>query len=253
MMLRNSVRTFSTSSTRFAATQAVKKKTTQTITPPFTKNEVEYQPQVFTEHATNNSTNRPLPVNVESIYWKAMRHEPTHKNLVCEIQLRSYDSEVVEFFGDFIIRSAYYLNIPVSGVIPLPKRRERWTVIKAPFVHAKTKENYQRITSKRLIRAYDANPEVIDLWVSFFNKHSIPGLGIKVQTHQTHGLDFLENLDTPEGEFKLEDTHASVSDEVKKKVKELLNDPVFKQHMSKATNENQIKNDSTEKVSKGEN
>lgn len=250
-MLRNSVRTFSTSSSRLAAARVAKKDTAQTVSAPYVKQQVEYNPQVFTQHVQTETTKRPMPVNVEAIYWKAMRHEPTYKNLVCEIQLRSFDSEVVEFFGDFIIRSAYYLNIPVSGVIPLPKRRERWTVIKAPFVHAKTKENYQRITSKRLIRAYDANPEVIDLWVSFFNKHSIPGLGLKIQTYQNHGLDFLEDLDTPEGEVKF-DSQSAVSDEVKKKVQELLNDPVFKQHMTKAKNENQIASDSTENISKEE-
>lgn len=249
-MLRNNIRAFSTSARSFAPSVVAPKKSVvgnKTIT-PVRPSKVEYNPQVFTTEA-EGSNNRPLPVNVEANYWAPMKHKPKYNDKVAELQLRSYDAQLVEFYGDFIIRAAYYLNIPVSGTIPLPKRRERWTVIKAPFVHAKTKENYQRITHKRLIKAYDTTPEVVDLWVSFLRKHSPAGLGIKVQTYQKQSLEFLEELDkvdTKQLDDTLDYNALSENSDVKKRVEQLLNDPVFKQHFK--ANDNQIEQESTKKV-----
>lgn len=253
-MLRNQLRTFSTSARRLSPANLNKnsvfgeRKAESASSNSVTPQRVEYNPKVFTQE-TEGSNNRPLPVNVEANYWAPMKHKPKYNDKVAELQLRSYDAQLVEFYGDFIIRAAYYLNIPVSGTIPLPKRRERWTVIKAPFVHAKTKENYQRITHKRLIKAYDATPQVIDLWVSFIRKHSPAGLGIKVQSYQRQSLDFLEELEVVDPAQITESVNQqefTTSNDVKARVQELLNDPVFKQHMT--PNDLQIENEPTKKV-----
>jgi len=244
-MLRNTVRTFSTSSKRFAPPVARFKGPT-----PLRPKSIPYDPKVFSVEEEVTYNKRPIPVNVEANYWRAIRHKPKYGEKVAEIQLRSYEPRSIEFFGDFIIRAAYYLNIPVSGVTPLPARNELWTVIKAPFVHAKTKENYQRTTHKRLIKAFDATPEVIDLWISFLRKHSAIGVGIKVQTYQRHSLDFTDELDQQIDTNEIDNTISydalSENSEVKKRVEELLNDPVFKQHLNKNDDKNikqEIKNE----------
>ncbi|CCH44284.1 37S ribosomal protein S10, mitochondrial [Wickerhamomyces ciferrii] len=247
-MLRQSIRSFSTSSRLAAPGNAITGKG------PLTKpTKIPYNPQVFTKEREAPSYGRPFPINVELNYYAPIRHEQTHGNLVATIELRSYDYLDVEFYGDFISRAAYYLKIPISGVTPKPKKRERWTVIKAPFVHAKTKENYERITHGRIIKCYDSNPEVIDLLVSFFRKHSMPGLGIKVQSYQQESLEFLEELDKTPGQETIDDAiryEATQTEdaEVRKKVEELLKDPVFKQHLT--NNKDQITDKSQPKIEK---
>lgn len=172
-------------------------------------------------------------MNVELNYYAPLRHEKRYGDLVAEIQLRAYDHENLDFLGDFALRAAYYLDIPVSGVFPLPTRRERWTVIRAPFVHAKSKENFLRLTHKRCIKAYDATPEVIDLWVSYLAKHSNAGVGIKVTTYQREALNYHERLDQTDLNSLVKEVEASPKTAVSQRVKELLNDPVFKKHLGK--------------------
>jgi small subunit ribosomal protein S10 len=193
---------------------------------------VPYEPKILSSEEVLETTKTPFPINVELNYYAPLRHEIRHGDLVAELQFRAYDYENLEFLGDFAQRAAYYLDIPVSGVIPLPTRRERWTVIRAPFVHAKSKENFLRLTHKRVIKAYDATPEVIDLWVSYIAKHSNSGVGVKVKTFQREPVNLAAELDKTElasiEQFK--DTVGGQA-AIAKRVQELLNDPVFKRHI----------------------
>ena len=93
--------------------------------------------------------------------------------------LRSYSVRQLEAQCDFALRAAYYLNMPATGIISLPKKIERWTVPRSNFVHKKSQENYERITHKRLIQIMDTNPEVIELWLAFLKKHAVYGVGMK--------------------------------------------------------------------------
>lgn len=192
----------------------------------------QYSPRVYTREEVLTTTKTPFPINVELNYYAPLRHELRHGHKVAEIQFRAYDFENIEFLADFASRAAYYLNIPLSGVIPLPTRRERWTVIRAPFVHAKSKENFLRLTHKRVLKAYDATPEVVDLWVSYIAKHSNSGVGIKVSTFQREPVELAQELDkTAIGSL---DSLAVGNDAIGKRVKELLQDPVFKRHIDVA-------------------
>ncbi|CEP21517.1 unnamed protein product [Cyberlindnera jadinii] len=193
---------------------------------------VPYEPKVLSREEVLDTTKTPFPINVELNYHAPLRHEVRYGDKVAEIQFRAYDFENLEFLADFAQRAAYYLDIPVSGVIPLPTRRERWTVIRAPFVHAKSKENFLRLTHKRVLKAYDATPEVIDLWISYIAKHSNAGVGIKVQTFQRESVELVQELDKIDL-GKIEQFNGSVEGQaaVSKRVQELLNDPVFKRHI----------------------
>lgn len=194
---------------------------------------VAYEPKVLSREQVLDTTKTPFPVNVELNYYAPLRHEVRHGHKVAEIQFRAYDFENLEFLADFAQRAAYYLDIPVSGVIPLPTRRERWTVIRAPFVHAKSKENFLRLTHKRVLKAYDATPEVIDLWASYIAKHSNSGVGIKVQTFQREPVELAQELDKTQLDNVelLKEQAVGGQDAIAKRVQELLNDPVFKRHI----------------------
>jgi ribosomal protein S10 len=99
----------------------------------------------------------------------------------------------VEFFTDFAIRAAYYLNLPVSGPVPLPRIVERWTVPRSNFVHKKSQENFERITLRRLVQIKDGNPQAVQAWLAFLRKHAFYGVGMKanIWEHDSLGMVLL--------------------------------------------------------------
>lgn len=168
-----------------------------------------------------------LPINVEAVYYAPLRIPITHGDLIADLQLRSYDHENLDFFADFILRAGFYLGMPLTGPKPLPTRRERWTVIRSPFAQAKSKENFERHTHKRLIRVWDTNPEVVELWLSYISKHSIPGVGIKCNLFQKEGLQLSQNLEQ-NSLLQSPGKSNSLDEAVGERVLELLNSENFK-------------------------
>ncbi|KTW27343.1 hypothetical protein T552_02326 [Pneumocystis carinii B80] len=120
-----------------------------------------------------------LPKNVQAAYLEPLRHPARYGITTCSLQMRSFEIPRLAFFADFSMRVAYYLGLSASGPVPLPKRIERWTVPKGPFIHTKTKENFERITHKRLITIKDGHPRVVEIWLAYLKKHSMSGIGMK--------------------------------------------------------------------------
>lgn len=191
--------------------------------PPFTQR----SPQ-----RAENLDDKPMPINVEAVYHAPLRNPVQYGDLVADLQLRAYDHESLDFFADFIMRCGFYLGMPLTGPKPLPTRRERWTVIRAPFVHAKSKENFERHTHKRLIRVWDSNPEVVQMWLSYITKHSVAGVGAKCTVYQRAGLSLDINDTSVESELAPAAGEVHNLDEaVGEKVLELLNSDEFKKHL----------------------
>ncbi|KAK2811879.1 mitochondrial 37S ribosomal protein rsm10 [Emmonsiellopsis sp. PD_5] len=136
-----------------------------------------------------------LPRNVQAIYLKPLRREPQYGLPVCDLQLRSYSARHVEFFADFALRAAYYLNLPAFGPVPLPRITERWTVLKSNFAHKKAQENFERITMRRLIQIKDGHPEVVQAWLAFLRKHAYHGVGMKANVWDHSSLDVGKSMD----------------------------------------------------------
>ncbi|CEP62816.1 mitochondrial 37S ribosomal protein uS10m LALA0_S06e04500g [Lachancea lanzarotensis] len=171
-----------------------------------------------------------LPINVEAVYHAPLKNPITHGDLIADVQLRSYDHENLDFYADFMLRAGFYLGMPLTGPKPLPTRRERWTVIRSPFAQAKSKENFERHTHKRLIRVWDTNPEVVELWLSYIAKHSIAGVGIKCNLYQKEGVKLQEAL-AQSSLLTEEHKSQSLDEVVGEKVLELLDNEAFKKHI----------------------
>lgn len=173
------------------------------------------------------ATGRPMPLNVEMNQYAPFKHPITHGDHVCSLQVRSFFTPDLEFYCNFILRVAFYLQIPVKGVTPLPRRTERWTVIKSPFVHAKTKENFERRTHKRLIKLYDANPETVQLFLATVRKYCISGVGMKAEVYNHEDVNVVERMEDVES-LSGELSALSANPEVAEAVKKILEDPSFK-------------------------
>ncbi|KAH1498513.1 hypothetical protein KXW19_001269 [Aspergillus fumigatus] len=136
-----------------------------------------------------------LPRSVQALYLRPLRRKPEFGLPVCDLQLRSYSVRNLEFFADFALRAAYYLELPVSGPVPLPRIVERWTFPRSNFVHKKSQENFERITLRRLIQIKDGHPQAVQAWLAFLRKHAFYGVGMKANVWDHENLDVARNMD----------------------------------------------------------
>lgn len=151
---------------------------------------------VQSDLTVNKYTERPVPLNVKLTHLQPIKLPTTHNNLVAEVTVASFFGlKDVEFMADYLLRAAFYLGIPAKGPTPMPGKVKRWTVIRSPFVHAKSKENWERRTYRRQIKLYDANPEVVQIFLAVAAKHSLAGVGVKATTYTSESLDSVEEMD----------------------------------------------------------
>lgn len=120
-----------------------------------------------------------LPRSVQAVYLRPLKRRAEHGVPSCDLQLRSFSVRNLEFFTDFALRAAYYLNLPAKGPVPLPRLVERWTLTRSNFIFKKSQENFERITLRRLIQIQDGHPETVQVWLAFLRKHAYYGIGMK--------------------------------------------------------------------------
>lgn len=173
-----------------------------------------------------------VPLNVELLQYKPLRLPPTHGHQVAKLKFRGFNEENLTRASEFAGRAAFYLGIPCSRVKKVKTERRLYTVIKSPFAHAKTKQNFLRITYNQHLTAYDANPEVLDLWLSYINKHSLEDVKCLAEITTREGLDFASTLENLMGsDAKLPQAYEDTSDPIAQKVKELLQSKDFQKHL----------------------
>lgn len=142
------------------------------------------------------------PRALQAIHMKPFKRKAEYKIPVCDLQLRSYSVRSVEFFADFALRAAYYLGIPASGPVPLPRIVERWTVPRSSFIFKKSQENFERITLRRLIQIQDAHTEIVEMWLAFLSKHAYHGVGMKANVWQFEELGVGQRMEADLEELK---------------------------------------------------
>ncbi|RJE18232.1 ribosomal protein [Aspergillus sclerotialis] len=139
--------------------------------------------------------NARLPRSVQAIYLRPLRRKAEYGLPVCDLQLRSYSVRNLEFFADFAVRTAYYLKLPLSGPVPLPRIVERWTFPRSHFVHKKTQENFERVTLRRLLQVKDGNLQAVQAWLAFLRKHAFYGVGMKANIWEHESFDVAKSMD----------------------------------------------------------
>ncbi|KIJ37568.1 hypothetical protein M422DRAFT_33667 [Sphaerobolus stellatus SS14] len=119
--------------------------------------------------------------------WTADEHlppiayYPRKHGIPCAVlHFRSHHPRLLELFTYFATHTGSALGIPMSQPIHLPTQRSLWTVIKGPFAHKKSQENFDRKVYKRAIKAWDAHPAVIGYWAEYLREHQVPGVGLRV-------------------------------------------------------------------------
>ena len=78
------------------------------------------------------------------------------------IRLKAFDHAVIDQSTQDIVRTAQKTGAVVSGPIPLPTRKRRYTVLRSPHIDKKSREQFEIATHKRLIVIHDSKPQTVD-------------------------------------------------------------------------------------------
>ena len=83
-------------------------------------------------------------------------------NQKIRIKLFSYDHSLVDKSTEKIVKTVKNSGAVISGPIPLPTEREKFTVLRSPHVNKKSREQFQLRTHKRLIEIFTPTQKTVD-------------------------------------------------------------------------------------------
>jgi len=69
---------------------------------------------------------------------------------------------LVDKSAEKIVKAVKNTGAVVSGPIPLPTKKEKFTVLRSPHVNKKAREQFQLCTYKRLIDIHSSSPKTVD-------------------------------------------------------------------------------------------
>lgn len=78
------------------------------------------------------------------------------------IRLKGYDQRVLDRATEDIVETAKRTGARIAGPIPLPTKREIYTVLRSPHVDKKSREQFEIRTHIRLLDLHNPTPETID-------------------------------------------------------------------------------------------
>jgi small subunit ribosomal protein S10 len=78
------------------------------------------------------------------------------------IRLKSFDHRLIDQSATEIVDTAKRTGAQVLGPIPLPTKKERFTVLISPHVNKDARDQYEIRTHKRLLDIVDPNDKTVD-------------------------------------------------------------------------------------------
>lgn len=82
------------------------------------------------------------------------------------IKLKAYDHKVIDQSAKQIIEKAERTGALVSGPIPLPTEKSKYSVIRSPHIHKTSQEQFEMRIHKRLIDITEPTSKTIDALMS---------------------------------------------------------------------------------------
>ncbi|PCH57895.1 MAG: 30S ribosomal protein S10 [Legionellales bacterium] len=81
---------------------------------------------------------------------------------IIKIGLKSYDYSLIEKSIREIIAAAKSTGAIVRGPIPMPTRKEKWTILISPHVNKHAREQYELRTHKRVLMIVEPTDKTVD-------------------------------------------------------------------------------------------
>ena len=83
-------------------------------------------------------------------------------NQTIRIRLKSFDHKLIDTSTEEIVETAKRTGSTVSGPIPLPTARERFTVLISPHVNKDARDQYELTTHKRVMDILNPSDKTVD-------------------------------------------------------------------------------------------
>ena len=78
------------------------------------------------------------------------------------IRLKAFDHGVLDQAAADIVRTAEKTGAQVSGPIPLPTKRQMWTVLRSPHIDKTSRDQLEMRTHLRLMDILDPTDKTVD-------------------------------------------------------------------------------------------
>lgn len=78
------------------------------------------------------------------------------------IRLKAYDHRLIDQSSHEIVETAKRTGAQICGPVPLPTRKERYTVLISPHVNKDARDQYELRTHNRLIDIVDPSDKTVD-------------------------------------------------------------------------------------------
>jgi small subunit ribosomal protein S10 len=86
----------------------------------------------------------------------------TDQNQRIRIRLKAFDHRLIDRSASEIVETAKRTGARVKGPIPLPTKKERFTVLISPHVNKDARDQYEIRTHKRIMDIIDPTDKTVD-------------------------------------------------------------------------------------------
>lgn len=94
------------------------------------------------------------------------------------IKIKAYDHKLIDQSAKQIVDTAKRSGATITGPIPLPTEKTKYTVLRSTFVHKDSREQFEMRVHKRLIDIADPAPRTID---SLTNLNLPAGVDVEIK------------------------------------------------------------------------
>ena len=84
------------------------------------------------------------------------------QNQSIRIRLKAFDHKLIDTSTHEIVETARRTGAQIRGPIPLPTRKERFTILVSPHVNKDARDQYEIRTHKRLIDIVEPTEKTVD-------------------------------------------------------------------------------------------
>ncbi len=84
------------------------------------------------------------------------------QNQKIRIRLKAFDHRLIDSSAQEIVETAKRTGAQVHGPIPLPTRKERYTVLISPHVNKDARDQYEIRTHKRVLDIVEPTEKTVD-------------------------------------------------------------------------------------------
>ncbi len=84
------------------------------------------------------------------------------QNQKIRIRLKAFDHRLIDSSAQEIVETAKRTGAQVHGPIPLPTRKERFTVLVSPHVNKDARDQYEIRTHKRVLDIVEPTEKTVD-------------------------------------------------------------------------------------------